>query len=184
MKNRNKKSGATLMSNNKVKQLSGRFGVDASRIREIESKAIAKLQCLKPGEISKIAKCVGCKRRKAIFVSITKAMNGEIDGTTKETEPKDMARGFWHVRDDKAEQAELLVAVNKGVIEGVWEIDRTKGWESMKEGVIPNLIYKEIDTSRKFCCVKDVTPIEYSLIGEPVSRLGIARMYGPVGYNF
>ena len=44
MKNRNKKSGAILMSNNKVKQLSGRFGVDASRIREIESKAIAKLQ--------------------------------------------------------------------------------------------------------------------------------------------
>ena len=184
MKRRNEKSGANLMSDDKVKRLSNRFGIDASRIREIESKAIAKLQSFKPDEIAKIAKRVGYKRRKAIFVSITKAMNGEIDGMTKETEPKDMARGFWHVRDDKAEQAELLVAVNNGVIEGAWEIDRTKGWEPMKKGAIPHLIYKEIDTSRKFCCVKEVAPIEYSLVGEHISMLGIARMYGPVGYNF
>ena len=124
------------------------------------------------------------KPRKAIFVSITKAMNGEIDGMTKETEPIDMARGFWHVRDDKATQAELLVAVNKGVIEGVWEIDRTKDWEPMKKGAIPHLIYKEIDPRRKFCCVTGASPMECSLVGEHVSKLGIARMYGPVGYNF
>lgn len=42
----NQKSGKTLMSDDKVKQLSNRFGIKASRIREIEDKAIAKLQQL------------------------------------------------------------------------------------------------------------------------------------------
>ena len=121
------------------------------------------------------------KYRKAIFVSITKSLRGEIEGQSPSTPTVDRARGFWRV-GDKADDCELLVAVDRGLIAGVWEVDRAFGWQPMKNGAIDGLVYSNVNTKLKYCQVtKDVTA---DMLGKPVSVLGLDRMCWPFQYNF
>lgn len=71
--------------------------------------------------------------RKTIFVSVTSALAGNVDGVNpKVTKLPDIARGYWRVNVAKALQCELLAAVERNVVIGIWEIDRKFGWQSMR----------------------------------------------------
>ena len=121
--------------------------------------------------------------RKTIFVNISKSLRGEIYDVLPTMPLVDVARGYWNV-SSKASQCEVLAAVDKGVVVGVWEINRSKGWMPSQRRSIktrgsiipdPNCKYCEVTTAQPNC------PIN----GKPVSSIvGVWRMYGPVRYNF
>ena len=126
-----------------------------------------------------------CLNRNAIFVSITKANRGEIPAIDANTTLEDRSRGYWHVNDGKADQCELLIAVDGGTIVKVWEIDRDFGWRPMEEGALPTQHNEDVDPSRKYCCLLRVAPENAQLEGRLITDIdGITRLYGPVGYNF
>lgn len=126
----------------------------------------------------------GCAiQKKAIFVSVTDALAGKVPDIVPVTPLPDVARGFWFVDDGKINQCELLVAVQKGIIRGVWEIDTDYGWHQMSVTAIStrNVKSSSIDPRRKYCrVVKEVSP---ALKGKKLLAIGM-RMYGPVRYNF
>lgn len=123
--------------------------------------------------------------RKAIFVSVTNALAGLVPDILPTTPLDDVARGFWHANDIKVKQCELLVAVDKNIIRGIWEIDTTFGWHPMSKAAIPtrNLSMMVVDPSRKYCRVTGA--ILSGLKGKELSSVWHGmRMYGPVRYNF
>lgn len=126
----------------------------------------------------------GCAiQKKAIFVSVTDALAGKVPDVDSRTPLPDIARGFWRAKDSKIRQCELLVAVQKGIIRGVWEIDTNYGWHQMSVTAIPtrNVTPSSVDPRRKYCrVVKEVSP---ALKGKKLLAIGM-RMYGPVRYNF
>lgn len=64
-----------------------------------------------------------------VCVSRTWGVQKKSDILKKRVTLEDCARGYWRiVRSKKALQCECLMAVSKGEIVGVWEIDRAKGW--------------------------------------------------------
>ena len=122
--------------------------------------------------------------RKTIFVCVTGAHEGKIKDVRPETPPEDVARGFWLVDDAKANQCQVLAAVDKGIITGVWEIDQSAKWQNAKFGEIPTRSAIDIDARRKYCEVKRVLK-DCPIYGAHVSSIvGVGRMYGPVRYNF
>ena len=125
--------------------------------------------------------------RPTIFVSITKAQRGQVPNITASTPLVDRARGFWFANQTKAEQCDLLVAVNDGVIEGVWEIDKSFKWQRMTATAIPTLDSSKtnVDPRRKYCQVKSTTPEESVFVGQRLSDVStIDKMCFPVRYNF
>lgn len=125
--------------------------------------------------------------RRAIFVSITNAQKGLIPDITAHTPLVDRARGFWLVNTTKALQCDLLVGVNNGTIEGVWEIDKSFKWQRMTAMAIPtrNLSNTTIDPRRKYCKVKQNVPDEGIFVGRKLSSVStINQMCFPVRYNF
>ena len=124
--------------------------------------------------------------RKAVFVSITKALNGKVPDVKVNVTPlQDIARGCWYVNDAKIKQCELLVAVYDGVIKGVWEIDRNAGWRIMSINAIPTRTFKpaDIDPRRKYCELKG--KVMCDIVGHRLTVIrGMARMRGPIQYNF
>ena len=58
----------------------------------------------------------GTITRKAVFVSVTNALAGEIPDILPSTPLVDFSRGFWYVNANKIKQCELLVAVEKGIV--------------------------------------------------------------------
>lgn len=122
-------------------------------------------------------------RRKAVFVSVTEALSGKVPDIAPGMPLADIARGFWYVSGNKISQCELLVAVEKGIIRGVWEIDMGFGWQPMSANAIPthNIQYLVVDPARQYCRVKGAVLPE--LNGKKLAAFGM-RMYGPVRYNF
>ena len=121
--------------------------------------------------------------RKTIFVSVTKALKGEVDDVLSTTPLKDVARGYWEV-GRKASQCELLAAVENGVVIGVWEIDRSKGWTPSQRRSIKTRGPIIPDPNRKYCEVTTAQP-NCPINGKPVSSIvDVWRMYGPIRYNF
>ena len=103
-----------------------------------------------------------CLNRNAIFVSITRANRGEIPDIDNGTTLEDRSCGYWHVNVPKVNQCELLIAVDGGTIVKVWGIDRDFGWRPMERGALP--------TQHKGRRINEID--------------GMARMRGPVRYNF
>ena len=127
----------------------------------------------------------GTITRKAVFVSVTNALAGKIPGILPSTPLVDFSRGFWHVNASKIEQCELLVAVEKGIVRGVWEIDVDYKWHPMSATAIPTLNTKQmvIDPQRQYCRV--LGEVLHELKGKRLSAvMSGMRMYGPVQYNF
>lgn len=126
-----------------------------------------------------------CLNRNAIFVSITKANRGEIPAIDASTTLEDRSRGYWHVNDGKVSQCELLIAVDGGEIVKVWGIDRDFGWRPMERGALPTQHNKGVDPRRKYCRLLGVAPENAQLKGRRINEIdGMARMRGPVRYNF
>ena len=127
----------------------------------------------------------GAITRKAVFVSVTNALAGEIPDILSSTPLVDFSRGFWYVNASKIKQCELLVAVEKGIVRGVWEIDMKYGWHPMSATAIPTLNTKQmvIDPQRQYCRV--LGEVLHELKGKRLSAvMSGMRMYGPVQYNF
>lgn len=131
----------------------------------------------------KKTKGTGAISRKAIFVSVTKALAGSVPDIVPGMPLCDIARGFWFVNDSKIGQCELLVAVEKGIIRGTWEIDTSYGWHQMTATAIPTHNVRNIVVvpGRKYC--KVMNEVLQGLKGTKSAAVGI-RMYGPVRYNF
>ena len=121
--------------------------------------------------------------RKTIFVSVTKALAGKIPGTPSNLPREDIARGFWLVNLAKVSQCELLAAVEKNVVVGLWEIDKKFGWQPMRCGAIHLRTYPTVDPQKSYCQVtKPATDIP---IGTRVPNIAnVKSMRGPVQYNF
>ena len=136
---------------------------------------------MKSGQIT------GALTRKAVFVNVTKALNGQVADVTPTTPLEDISRGCWYV-SDKVYQCELLVAVEKSIVRGIWEIDKSFGWHPMAMNAIPTRQFKptDIDPRRQYCQLRNVVPAnERNLVGKSVMVVGgFARMCGPVRYNF
>lgn len=133
---------------------------------------------------SQLLSAKGCGiTKKAVFVSVTEALAGRGVDIATTTPLIDIARGFWFVDDHKINQCELLVAVDKGIIRGVWEIDTTFRWAQMTKNAIPtrNVRRVVVVPGRKYC--KLTNEVLQGLKGRKSSSIGI-RMYGPVRYNF
>lgn len=124
--------------------------------------------------------------KKTIFVSVTKSMKGAVHGITSATPLVDMARGCWFVNSNKVNQCELLVAVNKGFIVDVWEIDKRFPWRTVTPNAISTRVLTNTDHRRKYCEVKKTIPSQGGLYPrQKISSIpGLGRMYGPVMYNF
>ena len=126
--------------------------------------------------------------RKSIFVSITKANKGDDPAIDARTTLEDRSRGYRLVDDGKASQCELLAAVDNGNVVMVWEIDREFGWRPWENADdIPTQHHHEtdIDSRRRYCRLKGVAPENERLEGRRITEIdGMARMRGPVGYNF
>ena len=138
----------------------------------------------KAGNTSQLHSTSGCGiTRKAVFVSVTEALSGNIPEVSPRTPLRDIARGFWFVNDSKIKQCELLVAVERGTVCGVWEIDTSYGWHRMTATAIPtrDLKHLVVDPRRKYCRVGE--EVMSHLKGRKTSSMGI-RMSGPVRYNF
>ena len=135
-------------------------------------------------EHSQTAKGVAISR-KAVFVSVTNARAGKIPDILQTTPLVDFSRGFWYVNASKIKQCELLVAVEKGIVRGVWEIDMKYGWHPMSATAIPTLNTKQmvIDPQRQYCRVRREVLLELK-DKELSSVVNGMRMYGPVQYNF
>ena len=117
--------------------------------------------------------------RKMICVCVTKALAGEMPHDVSSKTPLvDIARGCWKVDDVRVAKCELLVAVNKGVVCGVWEIDRKIGWRKPASvNAIPTRTMTNIDFTRQYCEIKQTVPPERKqLMNKHI------RMYGPVRY--
>ena len=121
--------------------------------------------------------------KKAIFVSVTVARSGKGVDIAPTTPLVDIARGFWFVDDYKVNQCELLVAVDKGIICGIWEIDTTFKWTQMTANAIPtrNVSRVVVVPGKKYC--KLTNEALHELKDMKSTAIGI-RMYGPVRYNF
>ena len=122
--------------------------------------------------------------RKTIFVSVTDALNGRNRTVLPTTPLPDIARGWWHAVDSKVNQCELLVAVDKGVVVGIWEIDRNFGWRPMAMNTIPTRLLKpsDIEPERKYC--RFLSSIDNGLIGKPITSItGMKPMRGPIQYK-
>ena len=119
--------------------------------------------------------------RKAVFVSVTHALSGNAPDILPSTPLVDIARGFWYVDDSKIRQCELLVAVEKGIVRGVWEIDMKYGWHPMTITATPTRDVKQmiIEPKRQYCRVlRAVFP---KLKGMKLSAvMGGMRMCGPL----
>ena len=126
--------------------------------------------------------------RRAIFVSIARANRGDDRAIDASTALEDRSRGYWHVNDRKASQCELLVAVDGGIIEHVWEIDSDFGWRPWKNADdIPSQHHpdRDIDPKRKYCRLIRDAPENEQLAGRRITEIaGMGRLRGPVGYNF
>ena len=121
--------------------------------------------------------------RKTIFVSVTKALAGKIPGTPSNLPREDIARGFWLVNLAKARQCELLAAVRKNVVVGLWEIDKKFGWQPMRFGAIHLRTYPTVDPQKSYCQVtKPATDIQLGTLVPNVANM--KSMCGPVQYNF
>lgn len=127
--------------------------------------------------------------RSAIFVSITEGLNGGVEDIKQETPLVDKARGWWAVTE-RVDSCELLVAVNAGVVVGVWEIDRGFGWKPMAVGAIPTrpITQADVETPHgrncKYCQVTQAIPPERVHIGSPLSEVSdLKQMYGPIQYG-
>lgn len=81
-------------------------------------------------------------------------MKGAVHGITSDTPLVDMARGCWFVNSNKVNQCELLVAVNKGFIVDVWEIDKRFPWRTVTPNAISTRVLTNTDHRRKYCEVK------------------------------
>ena len=92
---------------------------------------------------------------KTILVCVSKTWGiGKISTVTKKRiSLEDCSRGYWRiVGSKKAPQCECLMAVSKGEIVGVWEIDKRKSW--MSPAQTPKKTWPEdhgIDRSRLGC---------------------------------
>lgn len=127
----------------------------------------------------------GAITRKAVFVSVTHARSGNAPDILPSTPLVDIARGFWYVNAGKIKQCELLVAVEKGIIRGVWEIDMGYGWHPMSMTATPTRDVKQmvIDPKRQYCRVLRAVLPELKDKKLSVVMNGM-RMCGPVQYNF
>lgn len=121
--------------------------------------------------------------RKTIFVSVTDALAGKIQGTPPNLPLEDIARGFWLVDHAKASQCELLAAVEKNVVVGLWEIDRNFGWRQVRVGAIKGRTFKTIEPLKKYCqLTKPATDIPLRTRVPNIANM--KSMCGPVQYNF
>ncbi len=124
--------------------------------------------------------------RRAVFVSITRAQRGLISDIVANTPLVDRARGFWHVNLAKAMQCDLLIAVNRGIIEGVWEIDKKFRWQSMSANAISTRRpAQNVDPTRRYCqVIKNCPPERALLLNQRITKIiGMDRMRGPIQYG-
>lgn len=118
-----------------------------------------------------------------IFVSVTRIEQELRQYGVTNLLPHQYAYGNWKLGRQlaKAGQCEWLAAVRKGIVIGVWGIDRSYGWQPMTQGMNPR-VNEPIDPERKQCRLlpmpelPDVTT--RNLIGSQ------ARLYFSFGFNF
>ena len=130
--------------------------------------------------------------RKTIFVSVTKSIQGTAQekrdlGITTNTPLVDCARGFWLVNPAKASQCELIAAVCRDQIIGVWQIDRSIGWRRATRNAILSRNLTTVDTRRWYCeALKEILPENGLYPRCPINNVqGLVSMYRRAfRYNF
>ena len=125
--------------------------------------------------------------RKTIFVSVTTALAGGTDGVNPlTTSLVNIARGYWRVDVAKARQCELLAAVEKNIIKGVWEIDRQFGWQPMRtvNDISPDRHPSRVYSGTYYCQLLGNMVTDIPIGTEITSIPGMDRMRGPFQYNF
>lgn len=99
---------------------------------------------------------------------------------------KDCARGYWYIAGSyRARQAEYLMAVCHGSVEGVWRINQERGW--MRPADTPKVTWPEDQPTcgRVGCELMDVSPEEWNrFVGTRPSDAGIEMRGGHIHYSF
>lgn len=129
--------------------------------------------------------------RAAIFVSVTEGRHGGVGDIKPQTPLSDRARGWWSVTE-RADSCELLVAVDAGVVVGVWKIDREFGWRPMAVGAIPTRPVTQADVETphgrkcKYCQITETVPLERECcVDKKLSEVSnLDQMYGPFRYGY
>jgi hypothetical protein len=118
-------------------------------------------------------------KKKTLFVCVTDLWRTENAQGIVAPDP-DYARGCWYIDENKGNQCEWLVAVNSGVIVGMWEIVHDNPiWDSVSNRPIDTRDMAKVDVRRKVCRLKDLpNTVRKNFIGLNW------RMYGPIGYSF
>lgn len=100
---------------------------------------------------------------------------------------EDISRGYWRVGNSRRAQAcKWLVAVNAGIVEGIWQIDKTKGnggW--MLPRAIPKVTWPEDKgddvPNRRGCELLPMSPeISKKFLKKNIAS--IRRLYFPFAY--
>lgn len=117
--------------------------------------------------------------KKTLFVCVTNLWRTP-NGKGEVAPDADYARGCWYVNEDKADQCEWLMAVDRGEIVGMWEIVSSRPiWLSVVKRPVETRDMTKSDPRRMVCNVVDVPDsLRRKYVGQR------RRMYGPVGYSF
>ena len=120
---------------------------------------------------------------RALFVSVTNN-SGQAGNNGNPLNDADVARGFWHIRQlARANACQILVAVDKGRIVGVWNIDQTVGWQLGTPTAIPNRPFNLGDSNRYYCVLSGVCQQAVGVVGHRMAHVtGGQTMRGPIRY--
>lgn len=126
-------------------------------------------------------------KKSTIFVCVTKKFDeGENGVSWGQVSSEDWARGCWLVDDTKANRCEVLVAIVRGEIIGMWDIDESFPWTRATSKELPKRKLPPEDKRRKLCRVVPNSSSRYTkFIGAKiVCPNNESFMHGPVRYKF
>lgn len=131
---------------------------------------------------------------KTIFTNVSRTWGNQLmsEVLNKRVALEDCARGYWCI-SRKADQCKCLMAVNRGEIVGVWEIDQLKGW--MSPAQTPKKSWPEDkgdDHPRRGCEFvpadkesHDIIEMRHTFLHHCLCEIaGMNQMYGPIQYSF
>ena len=118
-----------------------------------------------------------------MFVSITNN-RGQAGLDGRPMCDADMARGFWRIRDfAKANACQVLVAIDKSQIVGVWNMNCTVGWQQGAPGAIPNRQFSNKDRLRYYCELTGCCREAQEVVGSSIRSVTDGKtMHGPIMY--
>ena len=124
--------------------------------------------------------------RPTIFVCVTRKYDhGENGVKWNQVAPEDWSRGCWLVDDAKANQCEVLVAIVRGTIVGMWDIDMSFPWRIATSPELPTRKLPPMDKRRKVCRIIKGSEVKYrKFIGATITESdGGSFMHGQVRYG-